>query len=81
MPGWLRLTGRSQMSSGKMLKKPASVFGKVKAEVKAEMKQVESSLNLDLNLSLLHSLRPRWTAILSILQKCFSHWRHCSAQV
>ena len=52
-----------------MLKKSASAE-KAKAEAKAEMKKVRSSLNLDLNLSLPHSLRPCWTAFLSILRGC-----------
>ena len=38
----------------------------VKPQVKAKMKKVRSSLNLDLNLP--QKLRPRWTAILTILR-------------
>jgi hypothetical protein len=49
-----------------VLKKSASTK-KVEVQAKVEIKRVCSSLNLDLDLILLLSLRPCWTAFLSIL--------------
>jgi len=43
-------------------------YWKVKAEAKVEQTRTCSTLNLNLDLSLLHSLRPCWKALLSILR-------------
>ena len=47
----------------------SSEKGEVKAQVEAQMKKVRSSLSLDLDLNLSQKLRPRWTPVVSGLNR------------